>query len=190
MSVRILMVLLAAVVLPLLPVSAMQVAPAEKFECARPIPRSIVKKVVFPKNRFVLQKVDKSGQTIFTGIETVQFNNGDRLTIKNDGCEFITLRFRFETSRMDARRISDSTYLYRRSAWLMRQTLRGLNSPFNLAKGIAALEKYAAQKSVLELDRNIKYGGAEFQSVVNLVKAEKLPNGKTSMEMLFYYGPI
>jgi hypothetical protein len=184
------MVLLAAVMMPLFPVNAMQAAPTEKFECVRSIPKPIVKKVVFPKTRFVLQKVDNSGHTDFTGIETVQFNNGDRLTIKNSGCEFFTLQFRFETSRLDARRISDSKYLYLRSAWLMRQTLRGLKSPLDLAKGVAALEKYATQQPALELDREISYGGAEIRSVVKLLKVKSLSNRRVAVEILFYYGPL
>jgi hypothetical protein len=182
MSARILILLFAAVVVPLCPANADQVT--------RPLPKPIVRKAVFPKTRFQLEKIDNAVHVIATGTETVQFSNGDRLTITNEGCEFITLRFRFETSRFNRQRIADPKYLYRRSAWLMRQTLRGLKSPFNLAKGITALEKYAGQNPQPDLDKKIEYGNPEIQSVVRLTKVQPLSNRKTAVEMVFYYGPI
>jgi hypothetical protein len=190
MSARILILLFAAVVVPLCPANADQVTPSPKIECARPLPQPIVRKAIFPKTRFQLEKIDNSVRVIATGTETVQFSNGDRLTITNEGCEFITLRFRFETSRFNRQRIADPKYLYRRSAWLMRQTLRGLKSPFNLAKGITALEKYAGQNPQPDLDKEIEYGNSEIRSVVRLAKVQPLSNRKTAVEMVFYYGPI
>jgi hypothetical protein len=190
MSVRILMVLFSAVLMPLYPANAYQATPAAKIECVRPVPQPIVKKAVFPNTRFTLSKADESGQNIPSGTETVKFNNGDRLTITNSGCEYVNLRFRFETSRFDRQQISNSQYLYRRSAWLMRQTLRGLETPLDLAKGTIALEKYAAQSPQPDLDQIIKYGGTEIQSVVKLVQVKPLSKRKTVVEVLFYYGPI
>jgi hypothetical protein len=182
------MVLLAAVMMPLSPVSAMQTTPAEKLDCVRSVPTPIIKKTVFPKTSFRLKKIDELGQAIATGTETVQFNNGDRLTITNTGCEYFTLRFRFETSRVDRRQISNTQYLYRRSAWLMRQTLPGLR--LNLTRGITALEKYAAQSPQPDLDQEIDYGGQEIRSVVKLVKVQPLSKQKTVVEVLFYDGPL
>jgi hypothetical protein len=182
------MVLLAAVMMPLSPMSAMQTAPAEKFDCVRSVPTPIIKKTVFPKTSFRLEKIDELGQAIATGTETVQFNNGDRLTITNTGCEYFTLRFRFETSRVARQQISNTQYLYRRSAWLMRQTLPGIH--LNLTRGITALEKYAAQSSKPDLDQEIDYGGQEIRSVVKLVEVKSLPNRKVAVEILFYSGPL
>jgi hypothetical protein len=184
------MVLLSAVLMPLYPTNAYQATPTEKFECARPVPEPIVKKAVFPNTRFTLSKTDESGQNIPSGTEEVKFNNGDQLTITNSGCEYVTLRFRFETSRLARGRIRDSKYLYSRSAWLMRQTLPGLNTPLRLAQGIKALEKYATQNTQPVLDKKIDYGNAEIRSVVKLVEVKSLPNRKVAVEVLFYYGPL
>ncbi|WP_309731742.1 hypothetical protein, partial [Chamaesiphon sp. OTE_75_metabat_556] len=67
--------------------------------CVRSTPTPIVKKSVFPNTSFVLKKTNNRGLIISEGIETVKLNNGDRLTITNSGCEFLTLNFRFETNR-------------------------------------------------------------------------------------------
>jgi hypothetical protein len=98
--------------------------------CVRSTPTPIVKKSVFPNTSFVLKKTNNRGLIISEGIETVKLNNGDRLTITNSGCEFLTLNFRFETNRR-SKNSQDPKYLYQRSARLMRQIVGGLNSPID-----------------------------------------------------------
>jgi hypothetical protein len=157
--------------------------------CVRSTPTAIVKKSVFPKTKFILKKIDDDGQAIPTGIETVIFNNGDRLNIINSGCEMFSLKFRFETSQID-RKMKDKKYLYNRSAWLMTQVLPGLKSSLNLTGGITALKNYGAKQISPEIGKEIDYGDPEIRSVVKISKIEQLPNNKLAVEILFYYGPL
>jgi hypothetical protein len=160
------------------------------FNCARSTPTAIVKKSIFPKTKFVLKKIDDDGQAIPTGIETVIFNNGDRLDITNSGCEMFSLKFRFETSQMKTGKMKDKKYLYNRSVWLMDRVLPGLKSSLNLTGGITALKKYAAKQISPEIGKEIDYGDPEIRSVVKISKIEQLPNNKFAVEILFYYGPL
>jgi hypothetical protein len=151
---------------------------------------SIVKKKVFPNSNFVLKKLDNKGKIIYTGIEVVTLNNGDRLTITNSGCEFLTLNFRFETNRRP-QHPKHSQYLYQRSARLMRQIVGGLNAPIALQDGIIALENYGSKNARPELDTIIEYQSSlDFRSVVQLVDRPPHANGRELIEVLFYYGPL
>jgi hypothetical protein len=158
--------------------------------CPRSTPTPIVKKSVFPNTSFVLKKTSNRGLIISEGIETVKLNNGDRLTITNSGCEFLTLNFRFETNRRP-KNPQDSKYLYQRSARLMRQIVGGLNAPIDLQDGIVALENYGAKNTRPELDTIIKYKSSiDFRSVVQLLDRPQQANGRERVEVLFYYGPL
>jgi hypothetical protein len=158
--------------------------------CPRPTPIPIVKQKVFPNSHFVLKKFDNKGQIIYTGVEVVKLNNGDRLTITNSGCEFLTLNFRFETNRRP-KHSQDPKYLYQRSARLMRQIVGGLNSPIDLQAGIVALENYGAKNARPQLDTIIEYQSSiDFRSVVQLVDRPQPANGRERIEVLFYYGPL
>jgi hypothetical protein len=159
------------------------------FDCVRPIPKPIVKKSVFPSSKFVLNFFDDHGQAIPKGTETVLFKNGDQLKITNSGCEFVTLNFTFQTNQV-SEKTKDNKYLYNRSAVLMRNILRGIDSPINLRRGIVALENYASVNSDPQMDTEIDYGNPEIRSVVKLVNVKQLPNKKSVVEILFYYGPL
>jgi hypothetical protein len=181
--------ILLAFIAPILNNTETTHAETTQYNCVRATPTPIVKKSVLPNSKFVLKKIDNYGQAIPNGIETVIFNNGDRLTIKNDGCEFITLRFRFETSQISGK-MKDKKYLYNRSAWLMGQILPGIKTSLDLNGGIKALRKYAAKQVSPEIGKEIDYGDPEIRSVVKLSQIEQLPNKKVVVEILFYYGPL
>jgi hypothetical protein len=166
-----------------------QAATTQYDDCIRSTPIPIVKKSIFPNTKFVLRKIDNYGQAIPKGIETVIFNNGDRLDITNSGCEMFVLNFRFETSQIDGK-MKDKKYLYNRSAWLMSQILPGLKPSINLNGGIIALKKYAAKQISPEIGKEIEYSNSEIRSVVKLSEIKQLPNKKVVVEILFYYGPI
>jgi hypothetical protein len=157
--------------------------------CVRSIPTPIVKKSVFPNTSFVLKKTIESGWIVAEGIEKVKFNNGDRLLIMNSGCESFAIAFHFETNRLIGN-LNDPKYLYRRSAGLMKQILKGLNSPIDLKQGIVALENYEAKNSEPKLDTEIEYGGFDIRSAVKLGEVKKAANGRTIVQVLFYYGPL
>jgi hypothetical protein len=166
-----------------------KIAETTSFNCARSIPKPILKKSVFPSSKFVLNLVDEHGQAIPEGIETVLLKNGDQLKITNSGCEFVSLKFTFQTNRVSGK-TKDNKYLYNRSAMLMRNVLRGIDSPLKLKQGIAALEKYASVNSDPQLDKEIDYGNPDIRSVVRLGNVKRLPNKKSVVEILFYYGPL
>jgi hypothetical protein len=157
--------------------------------CVRAVPKPIVKKRVFPNTKFSLIREQQSGYTIATGIETIELVNGDRLTITNTGCEYVTLVFEFDTNRIERSKINDRRYLYRRSAWLMKQVRSGLNSPLDLQRGIAALEKYADTPQP-QLDKEIDYGGADMRSIVRLESVQYLRTNEIGAKIIFSFGPL
>jgi hypothetical protein len=171
------------------PACAQQLPSEQTFDCVRPIPTPIVKKSVFPNTRFVLNKLNENGLTIPEGIETIRLKNGDQLEITQSGCEFVAIKFRFQTSLMSGKR-TDARYLYQQSARLMRQISPGVKSPIHLQRGILALEKAATQKTPPAIDREIDYGNQDIRSVVKLSPVQQLANKKRVVEILFYYGPL
>jgi hypothetical protein len=181
--------ILLAVITPILNHTEITQAETTPYNCVRATPEPIVKKSVFPNTKFVLKKIDRYGQAILNGLETVIFKNGDRLDITNSGCEMFTLNFRFETSQIDGK-MKDNKYLYNRSAWLMSQILPGIKPSLDLTGGIAALKKYAAKQTSPEIGKEIDYGNPEIRSVVRLSQIKQLPNKKVMVEILFYYGPL
>ena len=90
--------------------------------CARGVAEPIIKKTIYPKTTFVLQPDS------ITGIETVILDNGDKLIIKNWGCEYYVLTFRFETSRF-LKDTTDLNFWFKSAGDLMRDILVGLQSP-------------------------------------------------------------
>jgi hypothetical protein len=181
--------ILLAVITPILNHTETTQAETTPYNCARPTPEPIVKKSIFPNTKFILKKIDRYGQAIPNGLETVIFKNGDRLDITNSGCEMFTLNFRFETSQLTGN-MKDKKYLYNRSAWLMSQILPGLKPSIDLNGGIAALKKYAAKQVNPEIEKEIEYANSEMRSVVKLAQVKQLANKKVLVEILFYYGPL
>jgi hypothetical protein len=158
--------------------------------CVRAVPKPIAKKQVFPNTKFSLSRERQSGYTIATGTETIELVNSDRLTITNTGCEYVTLVFEFDTNRIELAKINDRRYVYARSAWLMKQVRSGLNSPLDLQRGIAALEKYAATQTQPQLDKEIDYGGADMRSIVRLESVKHLRKNKVGAKIIFSFGPL
>jgi hypothetical protein len=66
---------------------------AQNNNCVRGQAEPVVKKLVYPNSQFQLQADS------LTAIEIVNFSNGDKLIIRNWGCESYILTFRFEASR-------------------------------------------------------------------------------------------
>jgi hypothetical protein len=161
----------------------------QAFECVRSVPKSIVKKSVFPNTSFVLKKTNNNGLTVPEGIETVRLKNGDRLVIVNSGCESVAITFRFEIDRPTGKP-KDAKYWYRRSVGLMKQIVNGINSPLNLKTGIVALENYSAKNLQPKLGNEIDYGDRDIRSTVRLGEVTTATNGRTIVEVLFYYGPL
>ncbi|TGE23984.1 hypothetical protein E5K00_01855 [Hymenobacter aquaticus] len=157
-------------------------------DCTRGAAEPVVKKAVFPNTTFRLQPDQR------TGIETVRFANGDRLQIKNWGCESYVLTFRFETTRFP-QPPSDLAAWYAHAITLLRETRPGLHAPLDLNAGIRALTSYLArhknsQAAPLRLDEEIGFGPETMPTVVTLDKVEKLAGNRAAVEVSLALGPL
>jgi hypothetical protein len=167
-----------------------QVASDQKpLQCARAIPKPIIKKSVFPNTKFVLQNIDYASAIVPMGLETVLFPNGDKLIIVNSGCEYFTLNFQFETSRFTGD-TTNPKYWFDRSVELMRQTEQGLETSIDIKQGIKALENYSANSPKPSFDQEIDYGGQVIRSFVKLTEAKKLNEEKFVIAVTFAVGPL
>jgi hypothetical protein len=162
---------------------------SKPVECVRSIPQPIVKKTVFPNTNFALKDIDYVGVVVPLGLETVQFSNGDKVTITNSGCENFTLSFQFETSRFTGR-VQDTKYWFARSVELMKQLEPGLETSLNLKQGIAMMEKYMMTTVNPSIGHEIDYGSQEIRSIVQLADVKQLGNQSFTVKVIFSTGPL
>jgi hypothetical protein len=151
--------------------------------CARGVAKPIIKKTVYPQTTFVLQSDS------LTGIETVIFDNGDNLTIKNWGCEYYVLTFRFETSRLQ----QDTTsldYWFKSAASLTTEVLDGLEAPIDIAQGVDKLLAHVNNNANLKLRKEIDYGTDNIRSFVSVDRIEKDSDTRYAVEISFATGPL
>lgn len=153
-------------------------------DCTRGAAEPIIKESVYPQTTFVLQPDS------LTGIETVTFDNGDNLTIKNWGCEYYVLTFRFESSRLKA----DTTslkYWYVAAYKIMTEIKQGVDAPIDIEKGLQALNNYISKNVFdLKLQTEIDFGGDEIRSYVSVDRVEKITDEKYAVEISFVTGPL
>jgi hypothetical protein len=161
----------------------------EKIRCARSIPQPIINKSVFPNSKFVLKNIDYGAVVVPLGLETVEFNNGDKLVITNSGCEYFTLSFQFETGR-GKDDVTDAKYWFTRSVELMRQTEKGIDKSFDISRGIKALEDYSKSNTNPLIDKDVDYGGQDIRSFFKLEEVKKLDNNKFMVRVSFSVGPL
>lgn len=159
-----------------------------EMDCVRGAAEPIIKKSVYPNTNFKLQP-DK-----ITGIETVVFDNNDRLTIKNWGCESYCLTFRFETTRFQ----EDTTNLqfwYKKAVLLMSEIVSGLDSPINIDKGTKELINFIDKDQPnnyanLKLHEEIDFGGEDIRDYVAVDRVQKIGDNKYAIEISFVTGPL
>ena len=153
-------------------------------DCVRGQAEPIIKKSVFPKTKFILQPDS------ITAIETIDFDNGDKLIIKNWGCEYYVLTFRFETSRFKA----DTTamkYWYVTAYKIMTEMKKGVDAPIDIEKGLQALNGYISKNGFdLKLQTEINFGGDEIRDFVTVEQIEKLTDKKFALTISFTTGPL
>jgi hypothetical protein len=162
---------------------------SKSVQCVRSIPQSIVKKTVFPNTNFALKDIDYVGVVVPLGLETVQFSNGDKVTITNSGCENFTLSFQFETSRFMGN-VQDTKYWFARSVELMKQLEPGLETSLNLKQGIAMMEKYMMTTVNPSIGHEIDHGSQEIRSIVQLADVKQLGNQSFTVKVIFSTGPL
>lgn len=153
-------------------------------DCIRGQAEPIVKKAVFPKTQFAIQPDNISA------IETVFFDNGDKLIINHLGCEYYTLSFRFETSRFHKEK-TDTSFWYEKTALLINELEKGIDAPLEIKKGIEKLTEVAKKnKSSLKYGEEIDFGGNEIREFVTLDGIEKINKNKFAVTITFSAGPL
>lgn len=158
------------------------------FECVRSDPEPIIKKEVFSKTKF---RVEKNKEFPFQnlGYETVEFDNGDKLLIENVGCENYTLIFNFETGRFDKDE-NDVRFWYETAVKLIEATQKGIREPYLVKDGVIALKKHITTEKSFEYSKEIDFGGSDIRDVVILEGVEKLDNGRFKVTLSFGTGPL
>lgn len=156
----------------------------QRNNCVRGQAEPVIQKKVYPNTSFVLQPDS------LTAIEIVNFDNGDKLTIKNWGCEYYILTFRFETSRFKA----DTTamkYWYATAYKIMTEMKKGIDAPINIEKGLAALNEHISKNEFdLKLQTEIDFGGEEIRDFVSVEQIEKLSENNYALTISFTTGPF
>ena len=157
-------------------------------DCVRGQAEPIIKKTVFSNTKFILQP------NSLTAIETVIFDNGDKLTIKNWGCEYYTLTFRFETSRFQDD-TSNIQYWYKKTVLLVSELYKGLDAPIDIKKGVDNLINHIDLDMLnnyanLKFGQEIDFGGDEIRDFVTLEKVERLADKKFAITISFSTGPL
>ncbi|RNI23683.1 hypothetical protein EFB08_19360 [Rufibacter latericius] len=156
------------------------------LDCVRGTPEPIVRKKVFPNTHFVLLPDS------LTGIETIALPNGDKVIIRNHGCEYFTLTFRFETSEYRPNK-TDPKSCYQATIKLMEEVLKGIEPPIGLAEGVTAMKRYISSRQAISLEKELSYGSKEEYSMdeaVILEKVEPLSQDKVAIEVRFSLGPL
>ena len=129
-----------------------------------------------------------------TAIETVTFDNGDKLFIKNWGCEYYVLTFRFETTKYQ----QDTTnfeYWFKAAKGLMTGILSALDAPIDIKKGLVFLDSYILRDEKnkykdLKLGDEIVFDGSEMRSFVTVDRIEKMTYKKFAVTISFAIGPL
>lgn len=124
-----------------------------------------------------------------TGKEKVLLQNGDSLIIRNWGCEYYVLTFRFETSGFN-RDASDTKYWMNKTVGFMQEIQPGINAPLDIAGGTAALEDYLKKESTYRLGEEITYLDDVMRKFVSIGKIEKIDKEKIGIEITYSLGPL
>lgn len=152
--------------------------------CIRGQAEPVIKKKYFPNTTFSLQPDS------LTGTETVSFKTGDKLIIKNWGCEYYVLTFRFETSRFKADTLN-LKYWYATASKLMSEAVPGIYAPIDIRRGTRALNNYAAKNTKhLKLLTEIDFGGDEIRDFVTLDTISIMQRNRFAVVISFAKGPL
>jgi hypothetical protein len=160
----------------------------QKEHCTRGKAKPVLKKSVYPEATFILQPDSLSG------IETASFDNGDNLTIKNWGCEYYVLTFRFQTSRFQ----NDTTnleYWFKTASKLVAEISNGIDAPIDISEGIAQLTNHIDSDQPtnfknLKLGSEIDFGGNGIRNFVSVDRIEKLTDKNYAVDISFATGPL
>lgn len=167
-----------------------QAQTTQSDDCVRAVPEPIIKKQIFPKTSFKLEK-GESYPFESVGYEKVEINNNLNLTIINSGCENYTLTFRFEIGNL-SHKIEDTKFWYRKAVELMLMTKKGIRSEdVNLiTRGTNAIRSYTERNRTLKYGNYIDFGGKEIRDTAVLDKVKKQDAKKYRIEISYSIGPL
>jgi hypothetical protein len=154
-------------------------------DCIRGQAESVTKKSIYPNAIFKLNPDNH------TGTETVDLENGERLIINNWGCEYFVLTFRFETERFKAD-TTNTIYWLNKSVILMNEIKEGIDSPFNLQKGIDLIPIYLSSldgRSYV-LGEEIVFKDGDIRDYLSLDKVQKISDKRFAIEISYAKGPL
>lgn len=170
------------------PVSTKTIIKEDGPGCTRGTPEAVIKKNSFSKTSFELNEQKNQA------IETVDFDNGDKLIIKNWGCEYYALTFRFETSRFQSES-SDMGFWYKRTVSMLNEINKKIDAPIDVVKGTDQLmnrieEDVPNGYQNLTFNEDLNFEEGEMRSFVRIDKVEKLSDNKFAIEVTFAKGPL
>ncbi|WDF57382.1 FEKKY domain-containing protein [Mucilaginibacter sp. KACC 22063] len=157
-------------------------------DCPRGAAVPVIKKAVFPNVHFALQSDHN------TGIETLTLANGDKLTLKQFGCEYYNLSFFFETAQFAAD-TTDIAYWGNASLSLLRQVRKGLDTPLDIDTALNRLAAHIEKDKLksgkgLEMGEEIDFGGPDPRQYLTIDQVSQLANKRYMIKITFSYGPI
>jgi hypothetical protein len=162
--------------------------PDLRLDCVRGQATSILKKDVFKKSTFAVQADS------LTGIEIVELPNGDKLSIKNWGCEYYVLSFRFETSRFQ-KDTSDLEFWFDQAQNLMMDVEKGIDAPIDLKGGIQALNgrcesSFHMNYESFNVGDEVDFGDGDMRTFAVIDRIQKISEKKYAVEISFSVGPL
>ncbi len=176
----------SVIVQPTAPVSTL--AADNGKDCKREVATPVVKKSVYPKTTFQLQ-ADK-----LTAIETVELDNGDKLIIKNWGCKYYALTFRFETTRFQ-KETTNVGFWYKRAVTFVNEVSKGIDAPIEIGQATEILVG-KIEEDVPNAYQNLKFGeeievaNGNVPEFVSVDKVEQLSDQKFAVEVTIARGPL
>ena len=156
---------------------------ADNSGCIRGQAESVVKKEVYPNASF------KLNDDHLSGTETIELKDGDKLVIKNWGCEYFVLTFRFETNRFRAD-TTDIKYWMDKAIILMDEIKIGLNAPLHISDGTASTRAFLKSNKDYQLGDEIVSKEGEIRDFVTLDRIQKLGDKRFAIEISYATGPL
>jgi len=152
----------------------------EKDDCTRGIPGPIIDKSKFPNAEFTLK--DR------TGYETVWLGHHDLLRIRNEGCEYYSLSFCFETSEFmaDPMNVKNTCETF---ISLLGKIKDAQNSPIDLNEVITELKTYK-ESAGANLHSEININDGDIREFARVVQVKKISPTTSIFEIEISIGPL
>ncbi len=151
--------------------------------CIRGNAESVIKKAVYPNSIFKLNSDNH------TGTEVVDLGGGEKVIIRNWGCEYFVLTFRFETQRFQADTV-DVKFWLEKAVILMKGIEIGLEAPLNINGGTVAVEKFLKKNRDYSLGEEIVYNDDVIRDFVTFDRVQEIGKRRFAIEISYARGPL